>query len=274
MHGEHSQSEIVPVSQWLLLVGLLLALSGYVIPALRLWRRRVWSLSRVLLWAGGVAVAGIALLGPVALRSHQYFDRHMLAHLLLGMLAPVLLVLAAPVTMTLRALPLSTARRLTRLLHRAPMVVVTHPVTATVLDVGGLWMLYRSDLYPLMQNNHAVHVLIHIHMLLSGYLFTYAILGGPDPVSRRTSPAWRALVLGLAISAHTVLARTLYAYPPAGVPPDQARDGAQLMYYGGTAIEISLVVLLCSTWLSGRRRQPAISSSPFAVLAWPRSRRP
>jgi putative membrane protein len=51
-----------------------------------------------------------------------------------------------------------------------------------------------------------------------------------------------------AVVAHSILARFLYAHPPDGVPLDEARVGARLMYYGGDAVDLALVVLLCREW--------------------------
>lgn len=214
--------------------------------------RSGWGLRRTLYWYAGLAATGAALLGPIARAAHTGFTAHMLGHLLLGMAAPLLLVLAAPVTLALRALPVAAARRLSGLLRSPYVRVVTHPVVAGTLNAGGLWVLYASPVYQLMHASPAVHVLVHAHVLLAGYLFT-ASLVGLDPDPHRASMTVRSVVLVAFIAAHSVLAKWLYAHPPAGVAPEDGRAGAQLMYYGGDAVDVLLIVLLFSQWYAATR---------------------
>jgi putative membrane protein len=70
-------------------------------------------------------------------------------------------------------------------------------------------------------------------------------------------------VLVLVAASHAVLAKHLYAVPPAGVPAAEAARGAMLMYYGGDVIEIALAVLLCRRWLLPRSRV-ATATAPAA----------
>jgi putative membrane protein len=228
----------------------LAAVLGYgALMALAHRRDRRWPVARALSWLAGVVVAAVAALGPVA--DHMDFRAHMVGHVLLGMLAPLLLVLAAPVTLALRALPVAAARRISAVLRSRVVAAATHPVVAAVLAVGGLWVLYRTGLYAASMRHPTLLVLVHVHVLLAGWLFTYSLVG-PDPAPHRAGLPVRAAVLVLAVAAHDVLAKTLYADPPAGVAPGQAAVGAQVMYYGGAPVEIALFVLLGAEWF---RRQ-------------------
>jgi putative membrane protein len=236
-------------------------------------RGRGWQAWRAACWAAGVTVATAAALGPVA--DHIDFRAHMIGHVLLGMLAPLLLVLAAPVTLALRALPVATARRISAVLRSRVVAAATHPVVTAVLTVGGLWVLYRTDLYAASMRHPTLLLLVHVHVFLAGWLFTYSLVG-PDPAPHRAGLPVRAAVLVLAVAAHDVLAKTLFAHPPAGVDADGAAVGAQVMYYGGAPVEIALFVLLGAEWfrrqglpgphgpLKGRRCPPPrpVSGSP------------
>jgi putative membrane protein len=230
---------------------------SYVAGVLRLRARGTgWPLPRLSCWLVGWACVGAALAGPLAGRAHHDFTAHMATHLMTGMVAPLLLVSAAPVTLLLRVLPVARARATARVLASWPVAVVTHPVTAAVLNVGGLWVLYRTDLYTAAAGDPWLHLVVAAHVVAGGYLFVFAVLAGPDPAPHRAPAVWRAGTLIAATAAHNILAKLLYADPPAGVPVEQAQQASQLMYYGGAPAEIALIILCCRTWLGRRSRQP------------------
>lgn len=242
----------------------LTALAAAALYAIGLWasrRRSPWPVRRALCWFAGLASAAIAL-GPIARVAHESFTAHMVGHLLLGMLAPLLLVLGAPVTLALLALAVEDARALSRLLRSRAVRWLTHPLTAAVLNAGGLWLLYgtgtfgagsaEGGLFALMHRSALVHAVVHLHILLAGYLFT-ASLVGPDPDPHRASLRVRAVVLVAFIALHSMLAKRLYAHPPAGVDALDAQIGAQVMYYGGDVVDVGLLVLLGMGWFRATR---------------------
>jgi putative membrane protein len=206
--------------------------------------RRPWPLRRTALWCAGVALCLTATTGPLAERGDHDFRAHMVTHLLLGMLGPLLLVLAAPLTLALRALPVRAARRLVRVLASPPARFVAHPVTAAVLDLGGLWVIYSTKLFSVVQADPVTHGLVHVHVLVSGYLFTAAVVG-VDPNRHHRGYRYRAVVLVLFLAGHSVLAKHLYASPPVGVPTRAGELGALIMYYGGDLVDLCLVMVFC-----------------------------
>jgi putative membrane protein len=214
-----------------LIWALVAAAGAYAVGVERLRRRGVdWPPSRSLAWYAGVAVAAAAGLGH-----HHDFRAHLSAHLLLGMAAPILLVMARPVTLLLRVLPVRPARR-AALVLRTPFL--THPLTAAVLDAGGLWLLYTTDLYAQAMARPWLHTLVQVHMLLAGYLLTAAIIGR-DPAPHRPGPLTRGLVFLAFVAAHGILAKYLYGHPPPGAGPGDA----QIMYYGGDLLHLVVIVL-------------------------------
>jgi len=247
---------------WLLLLGLLAGcyLFGVCSPK----QRQPWPWQRTLLWTAGLLAAAAGLVGPMARDAAGDFRAHMLSHLLIGMLAPLLLVLGAPVTLLLRALPVPAAKRVTRLLSSPPLRIVAHPVTALLLNSGGLWLLYLTGLAGAMHRPGIGAFLIAVHLLAAGYLFTAAIIG-IDPVRHRPPVAHRAVVLVVAMAAHAILAKWLYAHPPAGFPIEQAEAGARLMYYGGDAVDLLLITIFCAQWYRRTRPRPM----PVPVAASP-----
>lgn len=227
---------------------------------------RRWPIRRCVSWLLGCSAAALSVVGPWAGAADSSFRAHMVTHLLLGMVAPLLLVLAAPATLVLRSLPVASARRLSRLLTSAPLRVVTEPVVAATLSAGGLWLLYTTDLYPAMHHRPVVHLLVHLHLFVAGYLLTVAMISR-DPLPHRRSFLHRSIVLVLTMAAHDVLAKHLYAHPPSGVSAADAEAGSMLMYYGGDAVELMIVVVLCQRWYRATRPRLAASRLAASLVA-------
>ncbi|HWS49420.1 MAG TPA: cytochrome c oxidase assembly protein [Microbacterium sp.] len=239
---------------WIVAVPFAVAIISYLAGMVIQGRRgRPWSPLRGWCWMLGCGVALIGMLGPLVSPSFDGFVGHMTAHLLVGMLAPLLLVLAAPMTLALRTLDRDPARRLSRLLRSAPARLVTAPAVAAALNIGSMWALYFTPLWELAEVPF-FHLVLMLHFLIVGYLFTVSIVG-VDPNPHRASFTVRAIVLMLALAAHSVLAKLIYAEPPPGVSRGDGEVGAQVMFYGGDLIDVALMVVLCAEWyrVSGRR---------------------
>jgi putative membrane protein len=218
-------------------------------------RGDAWPRARVVAAAAGLLAAVAAVVPPVS--SHdERFPVHVVQHLLLGMLAPLLLALAAPVTLALRVARPASRARLLRVLHSRPAQLLGAAPTVLVLDVGGLFALYLTPLYALTGRSAAVHLLAHLHVVASGALLSWLVLG-VDPGPRRRSTPWRLGVLVLAGTGHGVLAKILYAHGlPAGAQGDRAL-GAQLLYYGGGLVEVLLAVAVMARWYAASGRAAA-----------------
>ncbi|GAA3573967.1 cytochrome c oxidase assembly protein [Microlunatus spumicola] len=248
-----------------------LAVLGYAALVVRARDRgRAWPVARSVVWVVGCLLAVAAVTGPLRHAAMTSWTAHMAGHVLLGMLAPLLLVLGAPVTLLLRALAAASGRRLVRLLRSRPLRVLTEPAVAALLDVGGLWLVYGTPLLGLAHVYPALEVLVHAHVLLAGYLFT-AVLVGPDPLPHRRGTRHLLVVLVLALAAHDVLAKRLYAL--AGGPDllDEQR-GALVMYYGGDAVDLALAVLVCARWYRRTRPRGVGSGQRQLDLERPRTR--
>jgi putative membrane protein len=219
---------------------------------------RVWPSWRAASFVIGLVLVAAAVSPALHTFGHHDLRSHMVQHLLLGMFAPLALVLAAPATLLLGALPV--ARRGTaRTLLRSPVLHgLAHPVTAAVLDMGGLYLLYLTPLYTLTTANFLVHHLANLHFLLAGYLFTWSI-AGPDPAPRRPSIAIRAGVLIAAGAAHGYPSKLLYGGAgehllESSHDLDGMQEAAQLMYYGGDLAELALAIALFAIWYRTRRQ--------------------
>ena len=239
----------------LVVLTVLLSGAAYAGAAMRVRERQGWPGARVVLWLTAMAAVPAALTGPLGRAADLDFRAHAVAHLVLGMGVPLLLVAAAPVTLLLRVLPVGAARRVSRFLAARPVRWLTEPVVAATLNVGGLWLLYRTPAYALTHLYPALHLAVHAHLIASGYLLTAALVSR-DPLPHRRGFGHRAAVLVAVLTGHAILAKSLYATPPPGVPADQAEPGAMIMYYGGDVLSLVLLVWLCALWFRARATDP------------------
>ena len=245
-HGADALSEIV-------LLSLIISAGVYAGATFHVRERQGWSWWRAVAWASAMGLVLVSLTGRLGQAATVDFRAHVVTHLLLGQAVPLLLVAAAPVTLLLRTLRVGAARRVTWLLGTRPLRWLTEPVVAAVLNVGGLWVLYGTPVYALSQSYGWLHMMVHAHLLTSGYLVT-ASLVGRDPMPHRRSYGYRAVVLVAVLAGHAILAKALYAVPPAGVPVELAESGAMIMYYGGDVLSLVLLVWLCAEWYRRRQR--------------------
>jgi len=249
-----------------LLTALYLAGVRYLYAAGRSWKW--WSTVAFVL---GMVLVILSLLPPVAEKAHHDIGAHMLQHLLLGMFGPIGIVLGRPVTLVLISVPPTVGRRLIALLRARPVHLVSHPAVALILNIGGMGVLYLTPLYAALADSPGLHVLVHLHFILAGCLFSWAVLAlEPAAAALHRSAPVRLGVLFLAIALHAGLAKSMYAYRlPRGTTHDPAEiaEAAKLMYYGGDLSELVLAALLCATW-SRSRREPRRVPQRSSAHSW------
>ncbi|MFD5200558.1 cytochrome c oxidase assembly protein [Streptomyces sp. NPDC058375] len=244
----------------------LLAAMVYLLAAARLRRRGdAWPRRRCAFFAVACGSLAWALVGAVP---GGPFTAHMAQHLAVAMVVPLLLVLARPLTLLLRVLPGGTpARRaLLAVAHSRLVTGLFFPPLAAVLDIGGLWVLYRTPLLAASHHQPLLDVVVHIHVLGAGLLFTFAVCQ-LDPVRRPWNLYWRGSTLLAAGWAHAVLAKSLYATPPPGTAfvTSDVHTASQLMYYGGDLVEVALAAVVASHWYTTTGRAHRRSSSAHMV---------
>jgi putative membrane protein len=249
-HIQHSSGYLAEI---VLTVFFILLLVSYLLAGFMSSRRyKPWPKHRHALWVIGILCAASSVIGPIANRSHHDFTWHMVGHLLLGMLAPLLIALSAPMTLFLRMVSVRTGRLISLFLKSGLIRFLSNPIVASIFNFGGLWVLYTTSLYSEMQQSMLLHVIVHIHVFLAGYLFTVSMIY-IDPIAHRTSHAFRATVLVLSLASHAILSKYIYAYPSSGIPRGQAETGGMLMYYGGDFIDLILIWILCGQWYKASR---------------------
>lgn len=265
MHDHHAHAVADPWIMATLFLALpMAALVAYVVA----WRRdRGWSGWRTLSFGVGIGVVMAATSPAMQGWGHRDLQGHMIQHLMLGMFAPLGLVLGAPATLLLRHVSVRTGRGIVAALGWRPVRVLLHPVTAALLDIGGMYVLYLTPLFAAAMADPALHVLLHVHFLLAGYLFTWSI-AGPDPAPHRPGLRVRLVVLFLATAAHATLGKLMYGHGyPRGTGTDltELRHAALWMYYGGDLAEAWLAVAFFAIWF--RRSGTALRKGDDRAVA-------
>ena len=217
-----------------------------------------WSGWRTASFAAGVGLIVSSMLPPLASWANHDLRGHMLQHLFLGMFGPLGLVFGAPGSLLLRSVSARTARGIMNFLRIRPIRFLIHPVTAAFLDIGGMYLLYLTPFYALSMGDPVLFVLLHVHFVLSGYLFTWSV-AGPDPAPHRPSGNLRLIVLFLATAAHAILGKLMYGYGyPQGTQAslEEIQAAAQWMYYGGDLAEFLIIVGFFAAWFRQRSTLP------------------
>ncbi|MDQ7735102.1 cytochrome c oxidase assembly protein [Halomonas sp. SpR1] len=220
------------------------------------WRQqkqcRRWPLWRLAIFCLAALALMIVLSPPLLQWAHHDFRGHMVVHLIAGMIAPLGLVMAAPVSLALKNVPTCWGQRWVKFVSLTPARLLSHPLTAMVLNIGGMYALYMTDLYAYMLHSPGIALLIHWHFIIAGCLFTWSI-AGPDPAPRRPSLVLRFGVLFLSMVTHATLAKWMYQFHlPSSMPIEEVQQGAELMFYIGELVEVVLVYLLVRKWVCSR----------------------
>jgi putative copper resistance protein D len=200
-----------------LMIALCVTLVALYIKGVAVLKKRgdSWPVGRTISFAFGIAAIDLATSGGLGVYALFSFQYHMIAHMVLGMLAPIGLVLGAPITLALRTLPQGRTPdergvrgTLLAALHSRYSGVITNPVVALALFDGSLFVLYFTDLFGNLMGNHAGHLFMNIHFLLTGFLFFHVIIG-IDPNPRRIPHIVRMVMLFAAMSIHAFFAISL-----------------------------------------------------------------
>ena len=145
-----------------------------------------WPLGRLLFWLAGWLLTVYLATSGLWMYSTAVFSWHMLVHMTVNMMVPVLCVLGAPLTLAEAAsrkrgpdeLP-GVTRLLDGLSANRVVRVLLSPPVLWINYVGSLFVVYFSDLFPILMRTHWGHQLMLLHFMIAGYAF-FALLVGPD----------------------------------------------------------------------------------------------
>jgi putative membrane protein len=226
-------------------------------------------LARTLSFLAGLAVIEYALQGPVDHYEATLFSDHMIQHLLLMMVAAPLFVMSAPVTLLLRvASPQVRARWILPLLHSRPLRLVSHPIVASIVFSGIMWVAHFSFIYELALENDSVHNAEHLAYLASALLFWWPMIGR-DPSPWRVSYPVRlvAMLLQMGVGAFlgvAIMDATAPLYPHYAalqltwITPlaDQQLGGAIMWGAGGLGF-LATALLVVYDWMHAEEKAAA-----------------
>ncbi len=174
-----------------------------------------WPLQNTLWWLAGCATLLFTSSSALGVYMPALFSVHMLAHMLYSMAIPVMLALGGPVTLALRALKPAGKKGLPGIrewlvafINNPVSRFLTNPIIATVQFVAGFYVLYMTPLYDFLANEHAGHLFMNIHFLISGYIFYWVIIG-VDAAPQQISPAVKLTALMVSMPFHAWFGVTL-----------------------------------------------------------------
>lgn len=252
----------------------------YVVGVVHLRRRGdAWPAGRTAAWLIGCLALVFVTGSGVRAYGSAMFSVHMIEHMADNMFVPVFLVLGAPVTLALRVLPAAGTGHppgprewLVWLVHSPVTKFLSHPVTAFVIFVGSLYVVYFTPIFDTLVRYHWGHEFMSAHFLITGYLFFWGIIG-VDPGPRRLPFIGRLGVLFAVMPFHAFFGIALmtmtssvggrfYSYVDlpwlSGVIADQHLGGA--IAWGSSELPVLVVIIaLVAQWAQQDRRAAARS---------------
>ncbi len=217
-----------------------------------------WPVRRTTSFLLGLAVIGVATNGSIAVYDQVLFTAHMLGHLALVMLAPVLLMAGHPLSLRLAAARPEKRSRIARRAQGRIVSFLTAPPVAlasyAVVIVGS----HLTGLMDTIMRNAWAGQLEHLVYVLVGCQF-FVLVVGQEPIRWRlgTPARWLLLAVAMAVDTFTgiVLLQGTHAVAMVSDPRvmvdalSDTRTGGAIMWFGGDAIMIAVMIVLAADWL-------------------------
>lgn len=264
----------------------------YLAAVVRLHRRGDrWPWYRTAFFVIGMLTLLWSTSGALGAYQEYLFSIHMLEHMLLTMVIPIFLVLSAPVTLALRTIrkrddgSRGPREWILVLVHSGFSKVLTNPIVAAVLFAASLWVFYYSPLFRWATEQHAGHIWMVAHFLITGYLFAQVLIG-VDPIGGRPPYALRLLLLLATMAFHAFFGLAIMSQEALfladwygamgrtwGLPPleDQVWGGG-IAWSVGEIPTVALAIIVAIMWArsddrEAKRRDRAADRDGDAELA-------
>lgn len=217
-----------------------------------------WPVRRTVAFLLGLAVIAFATNGSIAVYDQVLFTAHMAGHLALVMVAPVLLVAGHPLSLALAAAPPKRRERLARAARGRVVSFLTAPPVAlasyAVVIVGS----HLTGLMDEVMRTDWAGQVEHLVYLLAGYQF-FVLVVGSEPIRWRlgTPARWLLLAVAMAVDTFTgvVLLQGTHTVAMVADPNvavnllSDTRTGGAIMWFGGDALMIAVMLVLVVDWL-------------------------
>jgi putative copper resistance protein D len=223
-------------------------------------RGRSWSAKRTAAFLSGLVGIVIALQSPVASFTMEYFQAHVIQHLLLMIIAPPLLAMGAPMTLALQTSSRSGKVRLLSLLNSRPFKIATHPLPVWVLYYFSMFAFFLTFAINYAMEHMWVMDLVNVAFLLASTLFWWPLVG-LDPVPHwQMSPGLRmvSLLIGVPIEAFLALALLSDSRPVASMYTlGSTHSGAAILWVGAELFTFLALIPVFVQWVRSEERKTA-----------------
>jgi putative copper resistance protein D len=259
-HTATTQWEFSPFA----LVVLATAIVGAVCYMRAAWalsiRGHRWSGKRTCSFMLGLAAIVVALQSPVATFTMEYFQAHVIQHLLLMVIAPPLLAMGAPMTLALQTSSRRTKVRLLAVLNSRPFEVLTHPIPVWFLYYFSMFAFFLTFALNFAMEHMWVMDLVNLGFLFASTLFWWPIVG-LDPV-----PHWKMshgvrmanLLVGVPLESFLALALLSTTRPAASMYSlSSTHAGAGILWVGAELFTFLALIPVFIQWIRFEERNTA-----------------
>ena len=162
-------------------------------------RGRRWRWTRTVSFLAGLVALDLALQSPVATFTMEFFQAHVVQHLLLMVVAPPLLAMGAPMTLALQTSDRDTKVRLLGILNSTPFRWMTHPLPVAAAYYFTMFAFFLTFALGFAMDHMWVMDLINVGFFFASTLFWWPIVG-PHPGRRLTEPLAVAYLLSACLA--------------------------------------------------------------------------
>jgi len=202
----------------------------------------------------------LALQSPVATFTMEFFQAHVIQHLLLMVVAPPLLAMGAPMTLALQTSGRPTKVRLLAILNSRVFRLMTHPLPVAFVYYFSMFAFFLTSALGYAMLHMWVMDLVNLAFLFSATLFWWPIVG-LDPI-----PHWQmghgakllSLLLGVPIESFLALALLSTSRPAAPIYTlGSTHAGAGLLWVGAELLTFLALIPVFVQWVRVEERKGA-----------------
>ena len=223
-------------------------------------RGRRWSWKRTLSFVAGLVALDLALQSPVATFTMEFFQAHVIQHLLLMVVAPPLLAMGAPMTLALQTSGRDTKVRLLGILNSRPFRVVSHPLPVWFAYYFSMFAFFLTFALGFAMDHMWLMDLINLVFLFASTLFWWPIVGlDPIPHWPMSHGAKMAnLLIGVPIESFLALALLSATRPAAPIYSlGGTHAGAGILWVGAEFFTFLALIPVFVQWVRFEERKGA-----------------